>query len=102
MESVSPVIPGLEKHERVVAKDQPEYSIIHVLVGKEPEVRFYTRFKLSDEERQALIDGADLFIFQLTFGHLYQPTAPFVGSLEDMAAIAPAIGQELGFTEVKK
>ena len=76
MDSVSPVWTEEEVGiERVIALDQPQYSSIIAL-----PVRFAdsasgmsVRFRLSDEERKAITDGADLVITELTFGGPFTP-----------------------------
>jgi hypothetical protein len=98
MESQTPVIPGLKEFEIIVGgpPHQPEYSPLHILVGTKPEVRYYARFKLTDLERAAIANGADILLGQLTFGNRYQPTNLWVAHADDMAAVAPEIVRELG------
>ncbi len=76
MDSVSPVWSEQEVEiERVIALDQPEYAPIIVL-----PVRFSdgfsglsVRFRLTDEERKALVDGDDLIITEMSFGGPFTP-----------------------------
>jgi hypothetical protein len=71
MDSVSPVWTEKEVEiERVIALDQPEYS---PLIGL--PVRFSdntsgmsVRFRLTDDERKAIADGADFLITEMTYG----------------------------------
>lgn len=81
MDSVSPVFTQAEvDKEQVIALDQPEYQpiVILPLSFQRGEVVFKnfaisTRFRLSPEERQALIDGADLVVTELVFGNAFTP-----------------------------
>ena len=81
MDSVSPVWSEKEvEHERIIALDLPEYMPI---VGL--PVRFAdqtsgmsVRFRLTDEERQAIMEGADLVITELTFGGPFTPLCTHV------------------------
>jgi hypothetical protein len=81
MDSVSPVWTDEEVAiERVIALDQPEYLPIIAL-----PVRFHdgvsglsVRFRLTDEERQAIADGCDIVITELTFGGPFTPLCTHV------------------------
>jgi hypothetical protein len=76
MDSVSPVWTEEEVEiERVIALDQENYIPIVAL-----PVRFSdghsgmsVRFRLTDEERKAIADGADFVITELTFGGSFTP-----------------------------
>lgn len=76
MDSVSPVWTDAETHmERVIALDQEQYIPLMVL-----PVRYHDgarglscRFRLSDAERQAIADGADFVITEMTFGLPFTP-----------------------------
>ncbi len=89
MQSISPVF--AEEHvptERVIALDLPQYLPIIILplalriLSKdqdEPEVisdaMMAVRFRLSDEEREAVAAGADLIVTEMTFGKQFTPIA---------------------------
>ena len=89
MQSISPVF--AEEHvptERVIALDQPEYLPIIILpltcriLSKDedqPEVisdaMMAVRFRLSDEEREAVAAGADLIVTEMTLGEQFTPIA---------------------------
>jgi len=66
-----PVIDGLEQHEIVMAKNQPEYTPLRVLPGNEGER--LSRWTLTAEQREAVAAGADIFLELLTFGAPMQP-----------------------------
>lgn len=76
MDSVSPVWTEEEAEiERVLALDQEDYLPIIVL-----PVRYTdgysgaaVRFRLTDQEKQAIADGADLVVTELTFGGPFTP-----------------------------
>jgi len=76
MDSVSPVL--TEEYvelEKVIALDQPEYApiIILPLSFSDGTIAAAVRFRFSSEERQAIANGADLLITELTFGKPYTP-----------------------------
>lgn len=68
-----PVFEGLESKEVVYAKNQPEYLPLRTLVSKGPEGRVISRWTLTDEQRQAVAAGADIFLMLLTFTQALQP-----------------------------
>jgi hypothetical protein len=72
MQPISPVMPGSEAIEVVLAKDQPEYLPLPAVYIEEPG-RFVTRWRLSDEERQKVVEGGDVILTQLTFGNPFHP-----------------------------
>jgi hypothetical protein len=80
MQPQSPVIEGLEPYEIILAKDQPGYLPLPVLRSASPHYAMLSRWVFTDEERQAIADGADIFLTIYTGGHQYPPTALEVGS----------------------
>lgn len=71
MESVSPVWSEEEVGvERIIALDQPEYIPIAVLpmCFSDGIPGLSVRFRLTDAERKALVEGADIVITELTLG----------------------------------
>ena len=77
MKPYSPVINGMEMMETVYAKDQPQYTPLPTLKNSQHHV--LSRFKLTDAERTAIFEGADIYVCVLTFG---QPLQPFMISVE--------------------
>ena len=73
MSPKSPVMPGSESIEVVLGKDQPEYLPLPCVSLDTPARPMLTRWELSDEERMALAQGADIVLTQLTFAHPFQP-----------------------------
>ena len=68
MQPVSPVMPGSEPIEVVYAKDQPEYQPLPaVYVDLEHARIVVSRWRLSDEEREQVNNGADI-VLQLMIG----------------------------------
>ena len=67
-----PVVDGLEQHETVYAKDQPQYNSLRTLPGENGN-RAIARFHLTDEQRQAIAEGADIYLEIL---HFKGPLAP--------------------------
>jgi hypothetical protein len=68
-----PVVDGLEKHEVVYAKDQPEYLPLRTLRSNTREAQVMSRWTLTPEQRKAVAEGADIFLTLLTFGSPLQP-----------------------------
>ncbi len=72
MQSVSPVFTDAEvEYEQIIALDQPEYLPIAVMHGTRTDgsVANIVRFRLSDDERKAISEGADILLNELTSGH---------------------------------
>lgn len=67
-----PVVDGLEQHETVFAKNQPQYQPVRTLPGENGNSAIY-RFHLTDDQRVAIVDGADLY---LEIFHFKGPLAP--------------------------
>lgn len=100
----SPVIPGLEPLEIMFgtkADGTPQEDVLPLpaLRGKAPIYPVYSRWHLSDEEREQIAQGADVYIFQNTFGSRYQPTGVFIANPEVNAQIAEYLAEGLGFNE---
>jgi hypothetical protein len=68
-----PVIPGLEEFEIVMAKDQPEYIPLRVIPGQTREGERLSRWTLTESQRKAIAEGADIFLELLTFNYAMQP-----------------------------
>ena len=76
MKPVSPVVPGQEEFEYVLAKNQPQrFQALPVLVTGDEEKRMISRWEFTDEERGLIASGGSLLVQQLTFGNLFQPLA---------------------------
>lgn len=67
-----PVVDGLEKFETVYAKDQPQYRPLRTLPGENGNSAI-SRFHLTDEQRKAIAEGADIY---LEIVHFKGPLAP--------------------------
>ena len=67
-----PVVEGLEKFEIVYAKNQPEYIPLPTLAGGHGQSAV-SRWTFTDDQRQAIADGADVY---LEVFHFHQPLAP--------------------------
>jgi hypothetical protein len=68
-----PVIDGLESKEVVYAKDQPEYIPLRTLKSDGPMGAVISRWTLTQEQRIAVVNGADIFLELSTFGNPLQP-----------------------------
>lgn len=77
MHPVSPVVPGKQHLEIVLAKDQPEYLDLPVLIWGRPIV-YVSRWKLTWRERLKIFCTGSLWIQQMTFGGKLQPQLPAV------------------------
>jgi hypothetical protein len=72
MQPVSPVITEeFVASEVVFAKDQPQYNPLPVI--RRPDGVLLSRWKLTDEEREAIAAGADILLFNCTFNQPLQP-----------------------------
>jgi len=75
-----PIFDGLESKEIIYAKDQPEYIPLRTLVSAGPDRKVISRWTLTNEQRKAVAEGADIFLQLLTFGRPLQPILMAVGS----------------------
>ena len=82
MKPVSPVLKGFEEYEIVLAKDQPQYMPLPVVISEGEEVRMISRWEFSELEKEQIAEGGSLILEQLTFGNRYQPTALSILSKE--------------------
>ena len=73
MTAVSPVMPGSHPIEIVLGEGQPEYVPLPAVYLDTPSRPMITRWRLSAEERDAIIAGADVVLQQLTFRMPFQP-----------------------------
>jgi hypothetical protein len=68
-----PVVDGMEDEEVVYARFQPPYIPLRTLVSDDRNQRVVSRWTLTDEQREAIAQGADIFLELLTFGEPLQP-----------------------------
>lgn len=76
MDSVSPVWTEEQVGiERVISLDQEQYLPIVVLpvLYSDGITGLSVRFRLSDEERKAVAEGADIVVTELNFGAAFTP-----------------------------
>ena|SRR5690242_5490682 len=74
MISVTPVVAGLEPYELKIGgpeNGQPQFFTLHAL--RSTDGRVMSRWRLNEHERQAIANGADLFLTLHTEGR-YPPT----------------------------
>ncbi len=72
MNATSPVLSiELQPEEIVYAKDQPEYKPLPVL--RSPSGIVLSRWRLTDAERAAIANGADVLLSVWTFNNPLQP-----------------------------
>ena len=78
---VSPVLsPEWAEHEVGYGKGQPEYTTLPAIRNSTGVV--LSRWKLSDEERKAVSEGADMFLSVWTFGQPLQPLRVEIGECD--------------------
>lgn len=75
MKSVSPIFPNSTFVEVTYAKDQPEYEPLTVV---RTEKLCVSRWRLTDEEREFIANGGDLYILVAHFGKPLQPILPMI------------------------
>lgn len=97
--ATSPVVPGLEAYEIVYGATQPEYIPLPTLRGKGPTYTVYSRWVLSDEEKLAILLGADVYIMQITAGNRYQPTTMLVSRADANEDSKDEVLKALGLDE---
>lgn len=73
MDPVSPVMPGSESIEIILGKDQKEYIPLPAVYINSDSRPMVTRWRLTEEERAAVKNGADIVLQQLTFWNPFQP-----------------------------
>ena len=73
MTPVSPVAPGSAEAEVTYAKDQQEYLPLPTLRLDTPQVPVISRWRLTEDERKAIAEGADVVLTLWTFGNPLQP-----------------------------
>lgn len=87
--------PEVRTEKVCLAKNQPEYKVLTVALVNHPTyaVPFETRpnsvlmaFRPTDEERQRIATGEDIYVSLLTFGGLMQPILVLCGKHEAAAA----------------
>lgn len=76
MKSVSPIFKHSKSAEVIYAEHQPEYTPLPALRNEHTLV---TRWNFSDEERERIAKGEDLFLFIQHFGGAVQPVCLIVG-----------------------
>ena len=75
------IAPRTGAPEQTIAEDQEEYMPVTVcLYQTEGKAVLLMRWTFTDEERNQICDGEDLYLAVLTQGQLLQPVAMQVGS----------------------
>jgi hypothetical protein len=76
MEPISPVIPGLQDIEILIAKDQEQYRPLPAIICQDGTV--VSHWKLSWRERWIVFLTGSLWLQQLSFHQPLQPQLPTV------------------------
>lgn len=95
-----PVMPGMEQHEVVYAKNQPQYQPLRTLiVDPGPQYRVMSRWTLTPEQRKAVAEGADIFLTVLTFRNPLQPVLIGIDNPEERLRLVETrtTGVDFGF-----
>src|ERR1700721_2317428 len=96
----APVVKGLEAHEVVYAKNQPEYNPLRTLLSNTKEGRVMSRWSPTPEQRPAIAEGENIFLELLTFGNPLQPILMSVGDPDlDRVALHFGFPAESPFSE---
>jgi hypothetical protein len=66
-------MPGSEPIEIVLGKDQPQYDPLPAVYLDTSSRPMITRWRLDEAEREAIANGADIVLQQLTFQQPFQP-----------------------------
>jgi hypothetical protein len=90
MNPVTPVIRGSQDIEVVLGANQPEYIPLPAIYLDTASRPMITRWQLTDEERGAVANGADIVMSQLTFGNPFQPVHLQVCHRHDMPVLVGA------------
>lgn len=80
-----PVVSGLEKYQRAIAEKQDDYETLNAIIegrdrGENWQGRIFSRWMLTDDQRKAIAEGADIYVDVLTFGTPLQPMSLIVGN----------------------
>jgi hypothetical protein len=88
MEPVTPVCDAVEVPETLYGATQREYKPLPAFRDtSQPTVPVITRWRLSAEDLQRILDGGDIYLTQLTFGYSLQAV-----SLSTECPIVPSEG----------
>lgn len=87
MNPVSPVMPGSASIEVLIGKDQPQYIPLPAVWLNTPSTPMISRWRFSEEEREAIAAGADVVMSQLTFGNPFQPVHLQVSYPDEMPVL---------------
>ena len=78
-----PVVEGLEQFEVVMGWDQPEYNPLRCLTGNTATGERLSRWTLTQEQRDAVANGADIFVELLTYNRDMNPIRVGIGKALD-------------------
>jgi hypothetical protein len=82
MASIGPVVEGLEDFEKIYALEQAEYIPLRTLPG-ENGLSAITRWEPTKEQREAIANGADIFLEVFHFGRPLAPVRMAIGKQEN-------------------
>jgi hypothetical protein len=80
--SIGPVVEGLEDFEKIYALEQGQYIPLRTLPGENGNSAI-TKWELSEEQRKALAEGADILLEVLHFKGPLAPVRMMVVARED-------------------
>lgn len=79
-----PVVEELKRHEIIFAAYQPQYIPLRAICSGGPEGRVISQWTFTPEQRNAIAEGADLFLELSTFGTPLQPIRMIVAEEMDI------------------
>lgn len=85
MKPISPVIPEEKHNEVTIAEQQDEYQNLPAIALSDGSI--LTRWKLTDEEKQRVLETGDIYLQMFTFGN---PVTPVLLMAEKPEIIYPS------------
>lgn len=85
------IVPEFETLEVVYGKNQPEYKPLRTLRSSSESGNVLSRWTLTDEQRQAIAEGADIFLDVMTFHGALQPVRLLVAHELDASSVAESL-----------
>lgn len=90
MNPVEPIRSGPGIRRVVFGAGQPEYNPLPALLLDTPERHVVSRWRPTEDERRAILDGACIELSQMTFGEPIQPVHMSVEGVGERIELAPA------------
>jgi len=75
----TPVLQNSDRMEVRAGATQPQYNVLPMVVGPQPNKDVLTRWSPTPEQRLEIMAGADIFLIMRTFGMPITPVKILVG-----------------------